>query len=573
MIFQVGIVKSGLVIKLTLFLLLFALANSANAQIVPPSNVEAGVLNKVNSEVKKTIDNQSNIHDLTNKTKKGESQDKFPETTFKLKEIKYSGNTLFSNEELKKIDTGYIGKDVTLIDLKKIIKTITVLYNDKGYITSFAYLPPQKIKNGIVQITILEGKVGKVNIEGNKWSNTSYLKNNLLKANGIKEGEFFNVNNLRRSLGEINEKDYLKGQVTLQKGGVAEDSDVTLSVKEKFPLSFTPSWDNKGRDLIGIQRANIGVGYNNLTGFGDRITATTILARRTLGLGTSYTLPLGSYGTELQFGYGYSNTSLGGTYKQYNIKGHSNRYTTTLIQPIYKGNRLTLKTDLSLDMINSTTNIYNTDIYQKYRTRPIRLGLNAIENDSTGRLISRFEASTGIPWLGATSDPAGHGVGSPKFVKFTQNFIRLQNLPCKTFGIFSLTGQYSPNALLPVEQLEIGGMGSVRGYKEGCTLGDVGYYLNMELRRNIPYLPDKKYLRLKNKVQVATFYDQGFAHAVHQNRSENYTNFLQGIGVGLRVYLTKFLSANLDLGVPLGKDRYSGQDGARFHFSISSNLF
>jgi len=561
-------------LKLALIYIIASNTISANAvQIIPPSNTEAGTLNKSNAQINENIDNQSGFKDLIYKTKKEKPSNAATGNSFKLNEIKYSGNTLYTNTEFRKFSDEYIGKQVSLSDLKVIIKKITSFYNDNGYITSFAYLPPQKIKNGVVEIAIVEGKIGKITIEGNKYSNTSYLKNNLLKSNGLKENGFFNVRNLRKSLGEINEKDYLKGQVVLQKGESSEDSDLTLTVKEKCPITFTPGWDNKGRDYIGTQRGVVGVGYNNLTGFGDRISATTILARRTLGVGTNYTLPLGPYGTEIQFGYGYSNVALGGDYKQYDISGHSHRFNTTLIQPIYKNDKITINSDLSLDMINSTTNIFESDIFQHYRERPLRLGLNAVKDDSTGRFISRFEASTGIPWLGATSDPTQNGVGSPKFFKLMQNITRLQSLPYKTVGIFTLTGQYSPNALLPAEQLEMGGANTVRGFKEACNYGDVGYYLNLELRRNIPYLPDMKYLKLKNRIQFATFYDQGFTHTIHQGKSDNYTNFLQGLGVGLRIFLTKYIVANLDLGIPLGKDRYQDQSNVRFHFSISSNIF
>jgi hemolysin activation/secretion protein len=553
---------------------LFINTLSSNAQVVPPSNVEAGVVNKSTTKVEKTNSNQPDVQNLVDQKKEEDTNDNSSKVTFKLNEIRYSGNTLFTNEDLHNVDSAYVGKDVTLGQLKQLIKNITVLYNDKGYITSFAFLPAQKIKNGIVEISISEGKIGKINIEGNKHSNASYLKNNMLKANGIEEGKIFNVRNLRKSLGEINEKDYIKGQITLQKGQVGENSDLTLDVEEQSPFSLTPGYDNKGRDLIGIQRGTLRADYKNLTGYGDSISATTVFAKSTFGLGTQYRLPIGPYGTELQFGYGYSNVALGGRYKDLDIHGHSNRYTTTIMQPIFKGERLTLNTDLSLDMINSTTNWYGSDIYDKYRTRPIRLGLNAVKDDNTGRFVSRFETSVGLPWLGATQDAdAGIGVGSPKFVKFTQSLIRLQNLPLKTLGIFTLVGQYSPNALLPMEQLAIGGADTVRGYKEACLLGDSGYYMNLELRRTIPYLPDYKYLRLKDRIQLAAFYDQGFARSTHQGISEHQENFLQDVGVGLRIFLTKYLSANLDMGIPLGKDKYPEQSGARFHFGISSNMF
>ena len=53
---------------------------------------------------------------------------------------------------------------------------ITEYYNNEGYITTFAYLPAQKIQGGILKIAITEGTVSKINVKVNKWAKEGFLR-------------------------------------------------------------------------------------------------------------------------------------------------------------------------------------------------------------------------------------------------------------------------------------------------------------------------------------------------------------------------------------------------------------
>jgi hemolysin activation/secretion protein len=226
-----------------------------------------------------------------------------------------------------------------------------------------------------------------------------------------------------------------------------------------------------------------------------------------------------------------------------------------------------LNSDINFDMITSTTNVNNTSgvssVFNRYNSRAIRTGLNAIKDDSHGRWVSRFEVSTGIPIFGGTKE------GLP-FVKINPSLVRVQMLPYKTKGLLRVAGQFSPNKLQPVEQIQIGGMNSVRGFEEGLNFGDKGYFLSLELRKTIPYLPDYKFLKLKDRVALAAFYDHGFSGI--KGVPMGYHRFLQSVGFGFRYDINKYLHANFDFGIPLGRERTGDQKGMRFHFNVSSGI-
>jgi len=577
-------------ILIKLFLFYFAIflfgSQGAYSQVIPPSNVDPGAIDRASTDHFRPLEKripakteEPQINSTGNKSNP-EAPATLRASRFQLNKIVFSGNKVIQISELENVTSKIIGKEVSMDEILELTNKITNIYKQRGYLTSFAYIPPQKIENGLLEIAILEGKVGNITIQGNKWVKANYIRKNILKSNDFEQQKVFNVNDLRRSLGDINKSEYLKGQVTLQKGVEPETTDIILQVKERLPLGLTTSWDNTGRELIGVQKANIALSDYNLTGFGDSIYANVSFASRTFGLGTGYSLPLGDKGTRLNLGYSMSNIDLGGSYKDYEIKGKSHNFAVGITQPLLRGDNYDISSDFNFDMRHSMTKMRETQL-NKSELRVLRIGLNGNRYDQHGRWIARAEASTGLPLLGGTSI-SEEGIGSSKFVKFNTNLIRVQALPFKSTGIFKISGQFSPNALLCPEQMQIGGMYTVRGFDEGLVLGDIGYNVSLEVRTPIPFLPQKltiplpkhaKNIYLKDRIQFAAFYDQGFAHTIHQDYSEHYTNFLQGVGVGLRCYLTKYISANIDFGFPLGRDRSPDQNFAKFHFGLSSNLF
>lgn len=392
----------------------------------------------------------------------------------------------------------------------------------------------------------------------------------MLKANGLKEGEVFNVQSLRKSLGKINETDYLKGRVLLNKGETPESAEITLEVEDRFPLDFRAGWNNQGRKFIGKQRAVVIVGDENVTGYGDRIYAGTTFARETFGVNTDYYLPLGPYGTELRLGYGYTNIDVGGAYKSLGFNGKAHGYSVGLLQPIYEGKTLKFTSDLTLDALTAKSYVYKSQLYDKYNLRALRFGLNGLKDDSYGRWISRVETHVGLPMLGATTSQTKSG-GSSKFFRINPSLVRLQALPYKTTGIVKVSAQFSSSELLGIEQFELGGMNSVRGFPEGTLYAHTGYFANVELRRPIPCLPNYKYLPLKDRIELAVFYDNGLGKVKGYKMKSR--NFLQSVGAGLRIHLTEYLNANLDLGFPIGGSvTDSKKDPVRFHFNISSDV-
>ncbi|WP_275946439.1 POTRA domain-containing protein, partial [Variovorax sp. dw_954] len=87
-----------------------------------------------------------------------------PPPTFRLNDIRLNGAQALSADELKTVTQPYIGRDVALSDLEALAKAITDLYRARGYFLATAVVPVQTVRDGVVEISVIEGKLGKVDV-------------------------------------------------------------------------------------------------------------------------------------------------------------------------------------------------------------------------------------------------------------------------------------------------------------------------------------------------------------------------------------------------------------------------
>ncbi len=500
------------------------------------------------------------------------------QVSFKLKKINIKGNTVFPTYQLMRLVDFKIGQEVTINDLIMSANDITDYYQGKGYISTIAYLPPQKVQNGEVDIVILEGKYGLVNVNPGKWERKSYLTKKYLQDNNIETGKILNVKDVRNALTDMTAEEYMKGAVSFSDNEESEEfSDVTLDVKDRFPINLDLRYDNQGRDLIGTQRGVLYAGLHDVTGHGDTLMGTLSMSSRSLGVGGMYSLPIAKNDTRLNIGYSYSKVRLGKEFKMYNIKGESHDVFIGVSRRLAKGDGYRLYGDITLDMRNTDmTSGLIPDLNSSYRTRVLRGSLTDVKDDSYGRWLFNTGVAGGIP-IDASDYNKARNLASNNFVKVNASAARLQVLPKNNLAILQVNTQYANRHLYASEAMQFGGISSVRGYDEGFRIGDYGVTASIEYRTPIPGLKallPEKYGFISDSIQIAGFYDFGWFGDRFIDGSADY---LMSAGPGIVVKLTKYLSANMYWGFPIGKrlPNYANstdRDTCRFHFTVTSNI-
>ena len=485
---------------------------------------------------------------------------------FLLQKINFEGNTKIPSEELEKLGLEVLGEDVFFDELLEVCQKVTNYYRAKGYLTSYATVPPQRIVDGVATIRIVESKVGEMNIEGEKWTREWYLRHIIMGKAGLREGDVFNAKNLQRAMKEINKEDYVQVQTEVERQAEGdENTTITLNVRDRFPVNLNFSYDDYGRSYTGSQRVSFLVGMDKLTGLGDKIYGGTILSSGATGWMAGYSLPVSSYGTRLSFDFSDSHVRLGGPYKNLNVKGNAQSYFFKLTQPIIQ----TAKSDLifytGYDYVNANTsaNIAGNPLrLSNYNLNVWRSGLYGMTDDNYGRWLGNLGVDFGM-------GGDGHGaIQDTTFFKVTAGATRVQRLFGRSMGIVRVNGQYSPNKLFAAEQMQMGGPYTLRGYQPAELIGDYGVTGTVEYRFPVPFL-DRILPKVDERLKLAVFYDWGWLG--ENGGIYNYPQqFLHSVGFGTYVNFTDWLTAQVGVGFPLGRDY--NENTARFYFSVNSDL-
>ena len=484
---------------------------------------------------------------------------------FEVQKVELDGNTVFSDAQLATLVAPYEHRQVTLRELSELADKIADRYRSEGYPTTQVFLPPQRIQEGTVHIAIVEGKIGKVTLEGNKHYRTSVIANQL----DFKTGELLKVSDLSDNLNNINRNQSYRLKAVITKGEGAGNTDINLQVEETQPWQIIASFDNQGRPLIGLYRYGLEIQNESLLGYGDKLNLRWLGASGTQVAVGSYNFPLHKSGTTLGYAYsfGYVDVDLERR-TQPRIQGYAHNHSMVLTQPLNKSRTLTA--DVSANFREISTEIDHNELSHD-RIRSLSGGVSFNRYDNWGRTFARLQSDVGISWLG----------GDRKFWKNSAYFTRLQSLPKRNLVILRASGQMSPDSLPSAEQYQVGGAYSVRGFTEGLLVGDRGYNIGAEWRWPIPGLrkisPD-----MADRFQGVFFYDLGQVWTDTSNPNFRGSNFsssnrslLMGAGFGLRARLSHYLSGFIDAGFGFpNKFRVepNGQPDIRVHFGIQSEL-
>jgi POTRA domain-containing ShlB-type protein len=89
---------------------------------------------------------------------------------------------------------------------------ITDLYREHGYILARAYVPAQEMRDGAVEIAVVEGRVGKIDINGLRHYNPEFVRRYVVPP---PPGRVFEASALERGLLNLNDLPGLSVKSTL----------------------------------------------------------------------------------------------------------------------------------------------------------------------------------------------------------------------------------------------------------------------------------------------------------------------------------------------------------------------
>lgn len=478
--------------------------------------------------------------------------------------VEISESEVFSSAEIEKFKSLVENKDVTEEDVNNLIQLINAQYLKKGIITARAFITEGELQ-GVLKIELMEAHIGKLSINGNKNNRTWYLRSQF----SHKDGDLFNLQDLQKELETFNVNARgIKLRAELKPGEEYGTTDVSLIAEETLPYHLSASFDNFGRETTGERRGGLVASIDSLIGFQDRLSLAANVARSSFSPYIDYSIPVNRYGTRAGVSYMYGKSKVtSGDYKDFDLNAKTNTYSAYVTLPLIAAAKGKLNFNMSFNWKTSKSEISDF-MYSDYGDANVAIGFSGNYNFGS----SIFYGSSYLTY-GKINDRIRDE--DMNFTKVNADAYYIHYLPWGIIGTLKAGGQYTDNNIPYVEQYQIGGISSVRGYSESLLMASSAYYTSLEMLFPIPFLPEnidvpfsngEKKFRLRDSIKFAAFIDHGgiFPHEGKSGR----INYLLSDGVGLRVALSKHLSARFYVGFPLMNRGTYHESDVRFHFEI-----
>jgi hemolysin activation/secretion protein len=490
-----------------------------------------------------------------------------------VRKFKIEGNTVFSEAELAKVTAPYENREITLEDLQVVRQALTLYYVNTGYINSGAIIPDQPVIDGIITLRVIEGKLAKIEVGHNKKLREDYIRARI--ALGI--GPPVNVFDLQKNLQLIQQNPRVRRvNAELSPGIVLGESVLKVRVEEERPYHAVLKFGNNQSPSIGGERGEIQVAHQNLFGYGDTLTSRFGLTQGLVDIDASYAFPLTARDTTLTLQFRKSESDvIEDPFSDLDLTGHSETYGITLSRPFYKTTRQEFSLALTAEHRHSETFLLGrpfsftlSEEDGKADETVLRFSQEWTRRSQQQVMAARSRFSVGIDAFGATINDTGE---DGRFLTWLGQFQWARRLGSRGDQfIFRADTQLSTDPLLPLERFAVGGVDSVRGYRENQLVRDNAFVASLEFRVPIPLLHNRTG---ESTIQLAPFVDVGSSWNAERPTREPKT--ISSAGVGLRWAIASTIHLQVYWGYAFedieNPDHDIQDEGV--HFQITSQVF
>lgn len=498
----------------------------------------------------------------------------------RVERFTFTGYTVLSLGTLQGIVAPHEGKELTMGQIKDICQEITREYREQGYLLAWAYVPPQDVKDGVVEIAIVEGKVDRIVVGGNRHYSRDFVSKHL----GPLEGQtILSMHALERALLILNDYPKMHAEATLKPGREPGMTDIHIQVEDEYPIQYGFDYDNFGTESVSEHRMGFSVDFLNLWYLGHEVSVRAVVGAEVENLQygrVEYRLPIGANGFRINAMVGYMNyQATGGVFDVIEPNGEGPIYSLGASYPIIKSRETVVTLEAGFSGRDIEQRVVN--FRQSYdHIRSVFAGATLDLSDHlAGRTIVTAHIRYGLgEFMGGTmedDEPSRVGA-SNEFGKVVASIMRIQRITTGLFVILKASGQYSNDPLLASEQVGLGGAESVRGYASYDYAGDLGVTASIEFRLVPPGIGDLddpfrggKY-KIGDVLQLVFFGDWGEAQLNEPGANEREVVSMEGVGAGFRVTYPN-VSVRFDVGIPTAKFRPSTGDDVMYYVQVIAN--
>ncbi len=499
-----------------------------------------------------------------------------PETII-VREFRFVGNTAFSDAELAEAIAVYRDRPLRFSELVAAESAITRYYTQAGYINSGAFIPAGQTfdpNNAVITVQIVEGRLESINVSLEGKLDPNYVRSRLELATTPP----FNQNRLLEALQLLQLNPLIQSiKAEISAGVSPEASILNVAVVEADTLQLQAFMDNGRVPSIGKVERGLRFSEGNLLGLGDAFTLDYANTNGSNALSSSYTLPISPENGTLKLLAQYNNTNIiEEPFNVLDITGNSLYVDLSYRQPIVQ----TPSEELALGLTASYSSSQTTLLGEGFPLSPganndgqTRIAAIRFVQDWTTReassvfsLRSQFSLGLGILEANVNERPP-----DGRFFDWRGQAQYVQLLAPDTLLVVRSAVQLSTEPLVPLEQITLGGLNTVRGYRQDLLLTDNGIFASGEVR-----LPILRVTEIQGTLQLVPFVDFGVGWNDRDNPIPTTNpNTLASVGLGLLWQMGDRFNARLDWGFPLTEFQIQGNTLSQqsLYFTLNYNFF
>jgi|GEM_PF-977269 len=470
-------------------------------------------------------------------------------TCFNINEIIVSRITAFLPEEINNITEAYEGRCIGLAQINNLVTQISNLYLEHGYVTSRAYIQPQDLSDGILDVLVIEGHIQAFTVGEAEQVDESQLTALQLALAFPQQSEgLLNLRDLEQGLENLNRLGQNQSTTALMPGDEQGSSIVQVNNQQSSHWRGSIGINNTGTDNTGEYQLDSFLIYENLLGLNDSLVSSfsSNIGGHKLPQSTSR-----SYSLVASIPYGYWLFSVNNSYYKYaqtvlganvNFLTHGSSFNSSFIaqNTVYRGSAD--KLNLSVAFNRKESRNYIEDVFLETSSRTIYvwgLSVDYTRYFSVGTLTSAFHINKSVPWFDAKKE-LSTAEDDFQFIKYQADLtfstsFSLGQQPIQLVSNLQLF--HSPRVILASEGLSVGGRYSVRGLAGDNLFGYRGGYL-----KNDFYLPFETGLKVMPSLNVFWGIDVGTTNLPeYEDRN---SDWVAGTVIGFQ---TRFLEFNVNV--------------------------
>jgi len=404
-------------------------------------------------------------------------------------------------DDVKAIVADYLQVSVSVHDLLAMKNRLNQLYALKGYINTGVKIPDQEIKDGVLRLEMTPGRLSKITI-------ASDLKDRYI-AGRLDLSEPFNLTELQTQL-KLLEKDrhITRIDARVEPTGEIGLAALLLAADTEPKFAIGASIANDRSPSIGSNSTRLRMEANNLTGWGDAFQGSVSTTRGLDAFDVRYSVPVTSNDITVGLEHSRSDSSvIEQPFADLDVDSETESSSIVFNCPLIRDLETTFVVGLTFEKRRNQTSLLGQSfsfsegaLDGESRVTPVRLSLSYATQGMAASLAAKLTVSYGTGAFRPTVDNLTSEAPDGSFTAYLAQAQYARMFTDRFYVTLKLLGQYSPTSLLSVEKFALGGVGSVRGYRQNQVVRDNALLVSAEGNYRVESLPG---------LDLIAFYDWG----------------------------------------------------------------